>query len=86
MNDPDQYLLKDGPAAILRRMADTLEKNNNAFFGGLAVIIPPQGGEAIEVMILDPATNLPQFWSLIQTRMQLSIKALDEPQRGWTGR
>lgn len=85
-DNPDDFPLKNSPASILRRMADLLDKNPDSAFGGCAVVIPPQGGLPIEVLILDPSTNLPQFWSAIKGRIELTLAELDNANRQTWGR
>jgi hypothetical protein len=75
-----------GAVEILRRVADQIEKMNADTFGGVAVIVPPQdGGESIEVLILDPKKNLAQFYSMIQTRLQIDTVELDARARQQQG-
>lgn len=69
-------------AATLRRMADRLDLNKGAKIGGLAVIIPPEnGGEPIEVLILDAAGDIAQFYSTVQSRIQIRLADLQDKAR-----
>lgn len=66
-----------GAVEILRRVADQIERMDADTFGGVAVIVPPQdGGDPIEVLILDPKKNPAQFYSTIQTRLQIDTAEL----------
>jgi hypothetical protein len=71
------------PAAdILRRLADQIDKNDNSTFGGVAVIVPPEnGGDPIEVLILDPKKNAAQFYATIKTRLEGQLADLETSQR-----
>ncbi len=59
-----------------RRMAERIDHNKDAGFGGACVIIPPSGaGEPIEILMLDNSADLAQFFSTVATRVQ---RAVDE--------
>lgn len=70
MNQPLIESQKLDVATILRRMADHLDRNKDADFGGCAVIVPPSTNETIEVLILDSSGDAAQFLSTILTRIQ----------------
>lgn len=71
-----------GAAAILRRVADQIEKMDADTFGGVAVIVPPQdGGDPIEVLILDPKKNIGQFYSTVLTRVQFEMGEMEQRSR-----
>ncbi len=66
-------------ASQFRLMADRVEHNQGSGFGGAAVIVPPaQGGEPVELLILDPKADPAQFWGAIYTRAQLEVNALQD--------
>ncbi len=63
-------------------MADSIDHNSGGTFGGAAVIIPPaDGGEPIELLILDLKADPAQFWSTIKTRIEIKLAELDEQRR-----
>lgn len=68
-------------AAELREMADRMELNANASFGGAFVIIPPAGGEVIKTLIIDSKQDPAQYWSIIKTKADMALMGLDEQQR-----
>jgi septum formation inhibitor-activating ATPase MinD len=71
-----------GAAAILRRVADQIDKMNADTFGGVAVVVPPaNSGEPIEFLIIDPKKNAAQFYATIQTRIANEIAGLETLQR-----
>ena len=59
-----------------RKMADRIDHNKDAGFGGACVIVPPTGaGDPIEILMLDNSADLAQFFSTVATRVQ---RAVDE--------
>lgn len=57
-----------------RKMAERIDHNKDAGFGGACVFIPPQGmGEPIEILILDSASEAAQFYSTVATRLQITL-------------
>lgn len=73
---------KNDAAERFKAMAAAIEHNGDATFGGAVVIIPPpNGGEAIELLILDLKADPAQFWSTIRTRIDIKLAELDQIQR-----
>ncbi len=71
-----------GAAVILRRLADTIEKMDADAFGGVAAIVPPQdGGDPIELLIVDPKKNAAQFYATIKTRLETQLDDLNTTMR-----
>lgn len=69
-------------AERLRRMAEKIELNDSASFGGAFVIIPPIGaGEPIETLILDGQQDPAQFFILLKSKIDSAIAGLDAAQR-----
>lgn len=64
----------------LRQMADRIDLNaDTSTFGGAIVIIPPeQGGNSIELLLLDSQGDPGQFWSVVTHRVQTAITELDQ--------
>lgn len=64
----------------LRRMAARIDHNaETSTFGGAVVIIPPdQGGDPIEILILDSQGDSAQFWGTVTHRVKAAIDQLDE--------
>ena len=67
-------------SAPFRAMADRVDHNDGAGFGGAFVIIPP-GGEAQDMLILDNSANPAIFWSTLQTRVQIALQELADAER-----
>ena len=64
-------------ADYFRKMADRIDHNKDAGFGGACVFIPPQGmGEPLEILILDSAVEGAQFYSTVATRLQIALEKL----------
>ena len=66
-----------------RAMADLIERNvDGATFGGAVVIIPPsEGGDPIEMLMLDVTADAGQFWATIKTRIEIKLNQMDEKAR-----
>lgn len=75
---PDQKL-----AERFRAMADRIERNPSEF-GGACVIIPPTG-DGIEFLLIDVKGDMAQFYSAIQTKIQIALKELEDQQRRLQG-
>jgi hypothetical protein len=61
-------------------MADRLDHNADASFGGAFVIIPPEGAVQ-DMLILDSSRNAAIFWSTLQTRAQIALQELQDAER-----
>jgi len=81
--------MSETPAAeCFRRMAARIDHNapidpaGKALFGGAAVIIPPDnGGQPVELLILDASSDPAQFWGTILTRINILVQQLEEKRR-----
>lgn len=72
MNDEAQPFLD--MAERISRMA--------AEFAGAVVIVPPGDGEPITFLLTDPSPSLPQFWSGLQSRVELSALKAQQDESG----
>ena len=82
MNDPLVEKKPDGHSERYRLMADRIDHNADATFGGAVVIIPPAGGgDPIELLILDAQGNPGQFWATIMSRIQITLEDLKAKQQ-----
>lgn len=70
-------------AVRLHKMADRIVHNaETSTFGGAVVIIPPdQGGDPIEILILDSQGDSAQFWGTVTHRVKAAIDQLDALQK-----
>jgi len=66
-------------AERFRKMAERIDHNADAGFGGACVIIPPGGqGDPIEVLLLDNAADPATFYSTVSTRLQLALDKIGD--------
>lgn len=73
---------KNEAADRFTAMAISIVHNAGNNFGGACVIIPPaNGGEPIELLILDLKADPAQFWATIKTRIEIKLAELDELRR-----
>jgi hypothetical protein len=63
-----------------RTMAERIDRNPSEF-GGACVIVPPGGGDPIEFLLVDPNSDLAQFYATIQSKLQMQLEALKDKQR-----
>lgn len=69
-------------AGLFRKMADNIDHNKGAPFGGAIVIVPPDGGgKPVSTLLLDDAGDPAQFWAALQARAQIEIANLSDKQR-----
>lgn len=66
------------PDEAFSRMAERIKHNADAKFGGAVVLVPPNNGVPIELLMLDSAGDEGQFWATIITRIQLAMKAHED--------
>lgn len=85
MNDLSQKY--PNGAERFHQMGQRITHNADAaHFGGAAVIIPPGGGEPIEVLILDSQGDVAQFWGTIKGRIAMVLQNLDDQAKMGFGR
>ncbi|MDE2097110.1 MAG: hypothetical protein KGL39_07680 [Patescibacteria group bacterium] len=68
---------------LFRKMAERIDANADAGFGGAFVIVPPEGGgDPASTMIIDPTSDPTAFWSFLKTKAEISLDAMQrEAQR-----
>ncbi len=66
-----------------RKMADLIEANKDFPFGGAFVMVPPQGLDPVEILVLDTRQSPAQFYSTIEVlgRERFSNLAEEEMRR-----
>lgn len=58
-------------------MAERIDHNKDAGFGGACVFVPPQGmGDPIEILILDTGSEVAQFYSAVASRIERAMETL----------
>jgi hypothetical protein len=73
----------DSPADVCRAMAVRCEQINAAEFAGLIVVLPPpdnsgQPPNVIELLLVDPAKDLANFWSTAKSKIELAERQFVE--------
>lgn len=69
-------------AKHFRDMADDVERNSTAGFGGALVIVPPEGGgDTIKTLILDGSGDLALFWNSVITKAQIMLAQAEHQRR-----
>ena len=69
-------------AARFTAMAERIRLNAEQSFGGAILIAPPRnGGEAIEVLILDTGQSPALFWSTVKTKAEMALSELESQSR-----
>lgn len=77
---------KFDPAKHFAAMAERIKLNEGQTFGGAVVVVPPEnGGEPIEILMLDNQADLTQFYATITSRVQRSVNEVDVKQRQQQG-
>lgn len=92
MND-GQPLVEDkdaSPALPFETMARKVAENIGNGFGGAFVIVPPLGGEPVDMLLIKDGSDPAVFWSLVKTHAEMAIAQVDEERQrgagGWSGR
>lgn len=76
---------KNEAAKHFRDMADAIEHNSDAPFGGAFVVVPPVGaGDPIETLILDNKQDALQFWKLLVEKGRITVEDLERQTRSST--
>ena len=72
-------------ATPFREMADRIERNLPAEFAGAILIVPPEGGKPIEVMIADPTKDPEAFWAMAGAKIQIATEEYRLSKQGGGG-
>ena len=70
--------MAETPDVPFQEMSLRIQHNKDAKFGGACVLVPPGGGKALELLMLDAAEDEGQFWATILTRIQTAIHDADQ--------
>ena len=65
-----------------KEMAQQIEHNGDAGFGGAFVIQPPGGGEALRMLFLNPNADPAVFWGFVKTTIDVALAELAQQQAG----
>jgi len=67
---------------LFRKMADDIDRNAAAGFGGAFVCVPPtNGGDSFQTLIVGEAIDPSDFWNLLATKSKAQMSAVDAAQR-----
>ena len=67
---------------LFRKMADDIDRNDGAGFGGAFVCVPPKdGGEAFKTLIVGEDSDPSDFWVLLKSKAEAQIRAVDSASR-----
>lgn len=66
-------------AELFRKMADDIDRNAEAGFGGAFVVVPPKdGGEPFQQLFVTSTQDAGDFWTLLASKCQAAIRAVDQ--------
>lgn len=88
MNQPLVEGRSNDPALRFSAMAERITHNANQSFGGAVVIVPPSG-DPIEILMLDPHSDIAMFWGTIRSKIDILLataEAEKRRQQGFGGR
>ena len=63
------------------QMAEKIERNGDADFGGAFVIYPPGGDPVVQDLSVNPTADQIRFWLKLKTEIDAVIQRLDEVAR-----
>ena len=67
---------------LFRKMAEDIDRNAGAGFGGAFVCVPPKdGGEAFQTLIVGEGTDPSDYWVLLKSKAEAQIRAVDQAAR-----
>lgn len=67
-------------ADLFRKMADAIERNEGADFGGAVVVVPPSGSP-VEILILNSQRDAAQFWGTLDATVKAALADLEDQSR-----
>lgn len=85
MNQPLVEPRSPDPASSFAAMAARITQNASQPFGGAVVIIPPGTGQTIELLMLDPNSDLAIFWTTIRTKIDIALANAEADKRRQAG-
>jgi hypothetical protein len=69
------------PADAFRDMAARIERNDPAEFAGALLLVPPDGGTPLEILIVKQAHDLALFWSTVTAAVTIAAREFEERAR-----
>ena len=80
MSDPRPESSTAIAARLLRAMADEVEKNDAARFGGCFLVIPPEGDHK-DLLMLSATQPLAMFWGNLKVMAEIALSEIDSASR-----
>ena len=62
---------------IFRKLADKIDRNEDAEFGGAVCIVPPKGEATIDWVIVDSKADILRFWVKLKTDIDAIVQEVD---------
>jgi hypothetical protein len=69
------------PADAFRDMAARIERNEANEFAGALLLVPPDGGAPLEILLVKQAHDLALFWSTITAAVTIASREFEERAR-----
>ena len=69
------------PSDHFVRMAERITRNWSDDFGGAMLVVPPGGGDPIEILLIDPTKDLARFWAAVQGAVTVAAREFEERAR-----
>jgi hypothetical protein len=62
-------------------MAARIERNEASEFAGALLVVPPEGGEMIAILLVDPQRDMAHFWSTVAAKVTIAAREFEERAR-----
>lgn len=69
------------PTDIFRSMADRIDRNDPKEFAGAMLVVPPDGGEPITMLLIRPDHDLAMFWATVGSMIAVAAREFEEKAR-----
>jgi hypothetical protein len=69
------------PADVFRDMAARIERNEVSEFAGALLLVPPDGGDPLEILLVKQTHDLALFWSTITAAVTIAAREFEERER-----
>jgi hypothetical protein len=69
------------PADAFRDMAARIERNEASEFAGALLLVPPDGGDPLEILLVKQTHDLALFWSTITAAVTIAAREFEERAR-----
>lgn len=69
------------PADSFRDMTARIERNDPAEFAGALLLVPPDGGAPLEILLVKQTHDLALFWSTVAAAVTIAAREFEERSR-----